>query len=286
MFEDSPTEYFLNTELIVHAGGLGERWWPVTKGRIPKPITEVGKKPRPILDWIILPYVVAGMRRIYVTLWNNPEAVIEHCKEIEKNSDVKFTFLIEPPDRRLGRAGSIKYYLEERVLDEKKPKLSVNSSDIIKINPIELAKFQAIGVKKGFAGTIVGSPADISQFGRIVCDPNTKVIKNFQEKPTIALPKGEYVNTGMLYLDGSRSCEFYTIKDSELPMDWERSAFIIKMCKEGVIRCLEAAQPFKTWLWLKSQQDFKKVNTIDLEKFLEVTSAERYLGEYEPNNNQ
>jgi NDP-sugar pyrophosphorylase family protein len=285
MFENNPTEYFLNTELIVHAGGIGERWWPVTKGKIPKPITEIGKKPRPILDWVILPYVAMGLKRVYITLWNNPEAVIEHCKEIEKNSDVKFTFLIEPPDKRLGRAGAVKYYLEEKVLDEKKPKLSVNCSDFIKLNPIELAKFQTIGLKKGYVGTIVGSPVDISQFGRFVCDPDTKIVKSFQEKPVIVLPKGEYVNTGTFYLDGSRSYEFYSIKDSELPMDWERSNFLIKMCKEGVIRCLEGAQPFKTWVWLKTQQDFKKVNAMDLEKFLDVTSVERYLGEYEPNNN-
>jgi len=285
MFEDNPTEYFLNTELIVHAGGMSERWWPVTQGRIPKPITEVGKKPRPILDWVILPYVIAGIKRVYVSLWNKPEAVIEHCKNIEKCCDVKFTFLVEPTEKRLGRAGVVKRYLEEKVLDEKKPKLSINCSDIIKINPVELAKFQTIGLKKGFYGTVVGCATEISQFGRMVCSPDTKVVKSFQEKPTTVLPKGEYINTGMFYLDGSRSAEYYSISDSELPLDWERSAFFMRMCKEGVIRCLEAVQPLKTWLWLKNQQDFRKVNMMDLENFLEVTSADRYLGEYKPNNN-
>jgi len=286
MFEDNPGEYFLNTELIVHAGGMSERWWPVTQGKVPKPITEVGKKPRPILDWIILPYVMAGMKKIYVSLWNKPEAIIEHCKNIEKCCDVKFVFLVEPQEKRLGRAGVIKYYLEEKVLDEKKPKLSINSSDIVKINPIELAKFQTIGLKKDYYGTVVGAATEISQFGRMMCNPDTKTIKSFQEKPTTVLPKGEYVSTGIFYLDGSKTTEYYSILDSELPIDWERANFFMRMCKEGVIRCLEAVQPLKTWLWLKNQQDFKKVNAMDLEKFLEVTSVERYLGEYKPNNHQ
>jgi NDP-sugar pyrophosphorylase family protein len=47
---DNPNDYFLNSELIVHAGGLSERWFPVTQGKIPKPITEIGKKRRPMID--------------------------------------------------------------------------------------------------------------------------------------------------------------------------------------------------------------------------------------------
>lgn len=277
---ESPESYFLNSELIVHAGGLSERWWPVSQGKCPKPLTDIGKKPRPMIDWVLLPYVIAGMKHIFVSLWHSPDTIIRHCEEITKNTDIKFTFLTEPENKRLGRAGVIKYYLEKGILDESKPKISLNSSDICRINVKEFSKFQLIGLKKEFLATVIGCPSEYSQFGRIKCDPNTKVLKMFEEKPITVLPKGEYVNTGIFFWDSKLNKLFFEISDEELPVDLERSRIITKML--GVTRCYEGVLPLKSWLWLKTPQDYKRVKDMDLEKFLEVTSIERFLGPYTP----
>lgn len=278
---NDPRSYLLETEIIIHAGGLSERWWPVTKGKIPKPLTPLGKKPRPMIDWVILPYVVAGVKQFFISLWSESEVVKKHFDQMAKNTDLKFTYLIEPTERRLGKAGVVKHYLEEKVLDENKPKLNLNSSDIIKISPLELAKFQFLGTKKGFLATVLGSPFEISQFGRIVCSADTKVVRSFQEKPTVALPLGEFVNIGVLYLDSKLSKYYHEINDEELPVDWERSSFLPKIYKENLMRCLEAVVPLKTWFWLKDQKDYSRVKDMDLEKLFEVTSVERYLGPYQ-----
>lgn len=277
---DTPESYFLNSELIVHAGGLSERWWPVNQGKCPKPLTDVGKKPRPMIDWVILPYVMAGLKHIFVSLWHSPDSIIKHCEEISKNTEIKFTFLTEPEDKRLGRAGVIKYYLENGVLDENKPKISVNASDILKISIKEMAKFQFIGLKKGFLATVVGSPSEFSQFGRIKSDPKTKILKVFEEKPITILPKGEYVNTGVFFLDSKLNKLFFEIEDEELPTDLEKSKIITKMY--DAMRCFEGVLPLKSWLWMKTPQDYKRVRDMDLEKFLEITSIERFLGPYSP----
>lgn len=277
---EDPNSYFLNSELIVHAGGLSERWWPVTEGKYPKPRTDIGKKPRPMIDWVILPYVVAGVKRIFVTLWHKPDTIVEHCEEIAKNTDIKFTYLIEPENKRLGRAGVIKYFLEKGVLSEDKPKISIYASDIVKINTKEFVKFHLIGLSKRFLATVVGSPSEYSQFGRIRCDPKTKAVKFFEEKPITTLPNGEYVSTGIFYLDQRLNKFFLGISDDELPVDLERSKMILKICK--VMRCFEHVLPLKSWIWCKTPQDYKRVKDMDLEKFFEVSSIERYLGPYPP----
>jgi len=277
---ETPESYFLNSELIVHAGGLSERWWPVSQGKCPKPLTDIGKKPRPMIDWVILPYIIAGLKRVCVSLWHAPDAIIKHCEEITKNTDIEFDFLIEPENKRLGRAGVIKYYMEKGVLDKNKPKISVNASDILKINIKELSKFQFIGLKKGFLATVVGSPSEYSACGRIKCDPNTKLLKFFEEKPLTTLPKGEYANTGIFFWDSKLNKLFFEIKDEEMPVDLEKSKIITKMY--NLMRCFEGALPLKNWMWLKTPQDYKRFKDMDLEKFLEITSIERFLGPYSP----
>ncbi len=279
---DNPNDYFLNSELIVHAGGLSERWFPVTQGKIPKPATDIGKKSRPIIDWIILPYVMAGLKKMFISLWHNPNIIVEHCDEMAKNTDIEFIYLKEPGDKRLGRAGVIKYYLEKGVLSEDKPKISINTSDIMKLNIKELVKFQLLGLEKGFLGTMVASPSELSQFGRVKCDINTKAIINFEEKPLVQLPKDEYVNTGTFYLDSQLNRYFHEIAEEEFPVDLEKSKILPKFCSQ--IRCFEHVIPLKTWFWLKSQQDYKIVKDMDFEKFFEITNVERFLGPYSPQN--
>jgi NDP-sugar pyrophosphorylase family protein len=233
-----------------------------------------------MMDWAILPYVMGGMRKIFVSLWNSPDIVIQHCEKIAKNTDIKFVYLEEPKDRRLGRAGVIKYYLESKELDENKPKISINSSDVLKVNTNELAKFQFLGLNKGFFATVVASASEMSYFGRIKCDANTKAVIRFEEKPMIQLPKDDYVNTGTFYLDSEWNKHFLEIEDKDLPVDLEKSKILQKFSRQ--MRCFEHVIPLKTWVWLKNLQDYRKANEIDFEKFFDITNVERYLGPYSP----
>jgi len=278
----NPTEYFLNSELIVHAGGLSERWFPVTQGKFPKPMTEIGKKRRPMIDWTILPYVMTGTKKIYLTLWYQPQSIVEHFKEIGKHTGIEFTPLIEPQDRRLGRAGVIKYYMDKGVISSNRPILSLNSDDILKINPIELAKFQFGGLAKGFHATVVGSSVEVSQYGRIKYNPKTNKVTSFVEKPEFKLSQDELVNTGIFYLDAQLVKHFLEIKESEFPVDLERS----RMMQENVVpvmRALDLAVLGKSWFVLNTPDQYKKIKDFDFEKFFEITNVERYLGPYSPN---
>jgi NDP-sugar pyrophosphorylase family protein len=281
---NSPRDYFLNTQIVVHAGGLSERWFPVTQGKVHKALTEIGKKPRPLIEWTILPYVMNGAKKFYITLWHKPESIVEHFKKIQKDTGIEFVFLVEPENKRLGRAGVIKYFMEKGIIADDKPILSLNSDDILKINPIELAKFQFGGIGKGFYATAIGSSTEISQYGRIKFNPKDNKVSNFVEKPAFALTQNELVNTGIFYLDTKLVKHFLEIKDSDLPLDLERS----KMMQENVVpvmRALDLVILGKTWHALNTPQDYKKMRDFDFEKFFEITDVERYFGEYKPQQN-
>lgn len=274
----NPKSYFLNSELIVHAGGLGERWFGVTQGKISKPLTCVGKKPRPIIDWVILPYIKAGVKKIFVSLWHNPDNIIDHCEEISKNTGIEFVYLKEPQEKRLGRAGVIKYYLEKEVLSEDKPKISVYASDIIKLDVDELVKFHLEGLEKGFFATVVCSPSEASQFGRVMHNPETLSVMSFVEKPLVQLPPGECISTGIFYLDSKLNKLFFEIEEEDLPVDLERSKILSKICP--VMRSFVHVIPFQSWIWLKNLYDYRKVKDLDLEEWFDITPVEEYLGPY------
>jgi len=281
---NSPRDYFLDTQIVVHAGGLSERWFPVTQGKVPKPMTEVGKKLRPMIDWTVLPYVMAGAKKIFLTLWYMPESIINHFKEVSKNTGIEFIPLIEPQNKRMGRAGVIKYYIDQGIVSSNQPIISLNSDDIVKINLIELAKFQFGGLDKRFRATVVGSSTEVSQYGRVKFNPKTNEVASFIEKPDFRLTADELVNSGIFYLDTELVKHFQEIKEAEFPVDLERS----KMMQEHVVRVMRALDLVvlgKTWFVLNTPDQYKKVRDFDFEKFFEITTIERFLGPYEPTGN-
>jgi NDP-sugar pyrophosphorylase family protein len=267
-------EYLLNSQIVVHAGGLGERWRPVN-GERPKPLTPVGKFPRPMIEWVILPWIKAGVKKFFISAWHKSGDIELYSKNLEKRAGIKIEILAEPPEKRLGRAGVIKFGLENEILDENRPIVSMNASDIIRINIPELIKYHLNGLKKGFYLTVVGASVLPTTFGVISILPNKKV-KKFVEKPLIKL-KNQFINTGLIVIDSKLNKVFKEIRDEDLPLDLESTSnkTIKKFWKKA--RVYLKAIPWKNWIYLKDLKDYRKVEKIDLEKFLGIP-AEQYLG--------
>lgn len=266
-------EYLLNSQIVVHAGGLGERWRPVD-GERPKPLTPVGKKPRPMIEWVILPWIASGVKKIFITAWHKSKVVEEYSKNFEKRSGVEIEVLAEPEERRLGRAGIIKFGLENGVLDENKPIISMNASDIIRLDTLALMRYHINGIKKGYFLTVVGTKILPTIFGIVTISQEGEV-KKFVEKPLIKL-KSQFVNTGLVVIDSRLNKIFKEIRDEDLPLDLESTdnKIIRKFWKKA--RAYLKAIPWKNWIYLKDLKDYKRVEKIDLEKFLGI-SAKKYL---------
>lgn len=270
--------YLNNTEVIIHAGGMSERWYPVTQGKTPKVLTEIGKIPRPMIDWTILPYVMAGVKKFFITLWHNPEKIIEHCNEISSNTGIEFVFLKEE-EKRMGRAGVIKYYLEKGVLDRTKPKIMVGGSDIVKINLEEFTQTHLDNVSKGFPLTLVGSDSGQTQFDRIFFNPATGQVLKMDINRTVTLDENQCANTGTAYFDSSCNQLFLQIPEDRMPIDWEHL-----INEFANVSCFRYAKIYDSWFPLKTPYDYKKAKDVDFEKWFDIDSIEKYLGEYKSNS--
>lgn len=268
--------YLSNTEIIVHAGGLSERWYPVTQGRIPKVLTEIGANPRPMLDWTILPYVKSGIKKFFITLWHQGDQIIQHCNNISEKSGIEFIFLKEE-ERRMGRAGVAKYYLEKGILDINKHKINVGGSDIVNIDLEGFVKFHMEGISQGFFVTLVGSSSGHAQFDRIIFDPSTNRVIRMDMERGITLSEGEHANTGTAYFDANVNEIFLRINENQLPLDWENFEELFSSA-----RCFRSARLLDSWIPLKTPYDYKKAKNLDFEKWFGV-NPEEYLGEYKGN---
>ena len=160
---------FKETAIVIHHGGEARRLSHLTKQNFPKGMLELGSKSRPLFDWVLAKYVDAGIKKFYITLWFNPEAVKKRCEEIKKYAGIEFIFIEEPKNKRLGRGGSIKFGIENGIIKEKNI-ISVNGSDVINYDIKEFAQFHYDGLKKGYWATVLGSPYDQSKGGIIFCN--------------------------------------------------------------------------------------------------------------------
>ena len=277
-------KYIRDCQLVVHAGGMGERWSGVTNGQIVKPRTEVGKNPRPMIDWVMLPFVKAGVREIFPSLWYKAETLIEHCDKVAKQTDLKFTYLVEPENKRLGRAGIIKESIKKGLLDPERPIISTNGSDIIAVGIEDLIRFHLEGVSQGLGVTVVGATDVPTDFGQYRVDPKTKRVLGFKEKPFVKIGPDENVNTGLFVFDPSVNSSFLKIGEESYPINIEDLKGDASESIFNKARSYTGIAPLKQWVFFKSPKHFKDFGEIDFEKFLGVESADTYLGKYENGN--
>ncbi len=268
--------YLKSSQVVVHAGGMGERWRPVDGDR-PKPLTPVGKNPRPMLEWVVLPWVAAGVEEFFVTTWHKSKHIQNFCRELSKRSGIEFHVLVEPPEKRLGRAGIIKVSLENGWLDERRPIISTNASDILKVNVVELLRYHLRGLEEGFYLTVLGAKYLPCQFGVVEISEDGRV-KSFVEKPLIRL-ENKFINTGVVVIDPKLFPLFKGISEVDFPVDLESTEHpvIRKLWRKG--RVYLKAVPWKNWIFLKDLKDYKRVCKVDLEKFLDIP-VRSYLGDY------
>jgi len=277
-------EYIENCQLVVHSGGMGERWAPVTEGKIVKTMTEVGKNPRPMIDWVILPFVKAGIRKIFPTLWYKSDSVVRHFKEVSRQTNIDFEYLIEPENRRLGRAGIIKESIKSGLLNPDKPIISTNGSDIICLNLEDMVKFHLEGVRTGQGTTVVASDKMITEFGLLVMNMHTKRLVKFKEKPILNLPRDQKVHTGMFLFDPMVNREFLKVDEKSYPINIEdlrgENGNVLSNARVYTGNVPNHILPRTKWVFFKNPKHYKEFGSIDFEQFLHIKDADAYLGKY------
>jgi len=217
-----------STTLVVHAGGRGTRLRPYTL-TIPKPLLKVGLQRKPLICYVIMPFVFHGIRRCIVTIRERSSKalrkLIRYVNEgdiVSDTNDLLNSFgcdrdfeaeILDEGEKSLGRGGVIKKGFEDGVLDLRKPIISMNGCDVARVNVMDLAEKHFENVKNGFYVTNVLASGFYAPGG--IAEVDDRRVTKFIEKP----PVYAWFNTGIFYMD---SASFrYIMEISKFPQNLE-----------------------------------------------------------------
>ncbi|MCS7123297.1 MAG: sugar phosphate nucleotidyltransferase [Candidatus Aenigmarchaeota archaeon] len=249
-------DYIFDSQFVVHAGGIGERWKGVSL-KTPKPLTKVGKVKKPIIEYAILPFINFGVKKFYITLYYKINIFKKYLEKIFSKYKIEIEFL-EEKNKRLGRLGIVKKSLEEGKLDINKNIISMNASDILIFDIKKAFDFHFSNLNIPI--TIVASKNFKTSFGILEVDEKNKVI-GFEEKPFLNF----FTNTAFYIIDKSFNKKILEMKINypknfeEIKEFWENSK-VIALVEHG-----------KTWFPFKDLKDYREFGNLDflfLQSFL------------------
>jgi len=240
-------------QCVVHAGGKGARLKPLTLFK-PKPLLEVGFKPKPLIYWAMLPAINSGVKDFLITTNYKKDKIKEYFEKLNLPLEIKI--FEEPEGKELGRAGATKFCLEQGLIEENKKLLMLNAADIIRNIIPDLVKNHE--ESKALA-TIVVAEKCIIPSSKVEYDQKTNKAKKFVWRPEHKWEYGEGSHVGILLFEPEAIKDF---KKVPVPSDPEKT--VIQNLIER-----EKANVFLTdsWIPIKYSSDLKAANEIDIEKF-------------------
>ncbi len=249
---------------VIHAGGKGTRLRESYEG--PKALAPVDD--HPLLWYHLKPLTESKMISNYIfTLMNDHEIIQRYLNTYAASHELNVSYIVEP--RPLGRAGSIRYGIEEGLIDVDLPCLMSHPDDLIPINIKDLLDYAEESTSRGKSLILVMAKNTVNPFGIGVTEDNKDIIelKYFLEKPELPLIPNHYANTGMaLYMPEALN-EF-----KETPLDRKthpEDHIIPKLVKNGKV----AVYLVERWLSVNYASDYEAATALGKEgliKFLET----------------
>jgi len=183
MLDKSNLLFNRDNPIVIMAGGLGSRLYPLTKD-IPKPMIEISGKP--ILEIIINKFANEGFKNIFLCVNYKSEIIKDYFKD-GTNFGVNISYIEE--DKRLGTAGALSL-IKERFNSP----IIVTNGDIL--SRINFSQFVNHHIRqKAKASVAVREYSYEVPFG--VIENEDGFIKNISEKPT----QHFFVNAGIYILE-------------------------------------------------------------------------------------
>jgi len=169
--------------VVIMAGGLGSRLWPLTE-ECPKPLLKVGSKP--VLETIVENFIACGFRNFYLAIHYKAEMVKAYFGDGSRWG-VRISYLEE--DERLGTAGALALLPEQ----PREPIVVMNGDLLTKLNFNHLLSFHR---ESGAKATMCVREYDFQvPFGVVTIDNHR--IRDISEKPVQSF----FVNAGIYVLD-------------------------------------------------------------------------------------
>ena len=176
---------------MIMAAGVGSRLEPLTLS-VPKPLIPIANKP--VMDILLENLKNTGITDVIANTYYLADQIIERYKH--NNLGINFNYIKE--DTLSGTAGGLKKcqnFFERGDVFVVLSADGLTNADIEKgiESHLKNKAVATIGIKKI-------PHEEVSHFGVVVTDENG-FIKEFQEKPSVAEAKSNYINTGIYIFD-------------------------------------------------------------------------------------
>ncbi|MBS7631893.1 hypothetical protein KEJ47_10080, partial [Candidatus Bathyarchaeota archaeon] len=259
---DAQAGRFINqTYGIVSAGGQGVRLRPRTI-ELPKPLIEVGLQKQPLMYWSMLPMILGGVSHFIVGVRYGAEKIRSKFGEGGGLSnrfgrEITIDYVEEPEP--LGRAGFIRYGIQQGVIPIDNPAILFNASDILKVNLRDLVRhFIWLNICHGFEVVQVYTSGFRVQYGIGKVDLSTLRVIDFEEKPL----RQDLASTATYIIHG-RLKDFLELK--KMPSNPE-DELVQRWIKEETLGAY--IMPHQDLISIKYEKDLDTVEEIDLESHI------------------
>ncbi|MFH1473391.1 MAG: sugar phosphate nucleotidyltransferase [Candidatus Aenigmatarchaeota archaeon] len=248
---------------IIHAGGESTRLREAFGG--PKALAPVGEQT--LLSLHMQPLLRADVKDYVFTLRYQHKTVQEYVEKLERELNFSSQYIVESSP--LGRAGAVKLGIDKGIIDTDNSYLMSHPDDLIPVNVKELSDYASDAEKKGKSLVMVMAKYLQSPFGVGVIENNGDImeLKQFKEKPEVALEKNHYTSTGMMMFLPGAMREFENV-----PLDritHPEQHIIPKLINENKA----AAFPINNWLSVNHKSDYDRIKEMGPEKLLEYLSV-------------
>jgi len=249
---------------IIHAGGESTRLKELFDG--PKALVPVGEYP---LLWFHMQQLIKSnvVSEYIFTLRHQHEAVQEYIEKLKKELKIPCCSIVEP--KPLGRAGVIRYGIENKIIDPEVPHLMSHPDDFIPINLKELADFASYAERKGKSMVIVMAKYTVNPFGIGIARKVGDIfeLEYFKEKPEMPLIDNHFANTGMMLFLPDAMKEF-----KKVPLDRltnPEHEVVPKLAKQKKV----AVFLVDRWISVNYASDYKDVLEMGADKLLEFLNV-------------
>ncbi len=240
-------------------GGAGKRLRPFTIDR-PKAMLPVGIEKKPMLEFVITPWVRLGIKKYVFCTGYKSETIENHFGD-GKNFDIKINYSREKTNLETG--GAIKNAISNNILNKNGPVVVFYCDDLIRLNAFDLIKMHINGVKHGFKATIVTVNKFKTNYGIV----ETKLLKNglkkvtdFKEKPLIE----KNANVGLYCFEPD---VLELIDRHQPPFKLER-VILPELVERGWLMMHEIS--WKDWIPVNTDKEYEQAMKADLKNFYSV----------------
>ncbi len=239
-------------QVIVIAGGMGERLRHRTNDELPKALLSLNGKP--IIDYCIELYSKNGFKNFVFLLGHGGDKLKDYVGDGKKfGINVKYSLEKE----KLGKAGALKFALDNGAIDPKKPGIITYPDDMIldKDFPKQIMRRHILGKEKGCLATVVRVNKTQYRYGVVDTDDEGFVI-SFEEKPFILRP----ANVAIYVLEP----EVFSIINKSVnlankPIDFEDTV-VPELVRRRVL--FSFTMPYESWIPINEEKEFRQAEKV------------------------